>query len=119
MLVRLGLGGRLGTGRQWWSLISLEDEVRALRLLGDDTRAQGPYNLAATAVRMGDVIDALGRAFSRPTLVSVPAPVLRTVVGEMSSALLDSIRVHSTRLPELGFTFHQADLDALVATLRP
>jgi hypothetical protein len=97
--------------------VSLEDEVRALRLLADEPVARGPFNLVATAVRMGDLVRTLGRAYGRPTRLAVPALLLRTVLGEMSSVVLDSTRVTSARLPELGFSFHDTDIDALVATL--
>ncbi|RKS74012.1 hypothetical protein CLV35_2510 [Motilibacter peucedani] len=117
-LVRLGLGGPLGSGRQWWPLISLGDEVRALRLLLDDERATGAYNLVTTTAQMGTFVRALGAAWSRPAVLPVPAPVLRLVLGEMSRVVLDSQRVVSTRLPELGFVAEDAGVEGIVAALR-
>jgi len=112
-VVRLGLGGRLGSGRQWWSLISLADEVRALRLLIDDPRAVGPVNLAAVPARLDDIVKALGHEFHRPTPFRVPSFALRLGLGEMASEVLASNRVEPRRLRELGFSFEHADLDAI------
>lgn len=116
-LVRLGLGGPLGSGKQWWSLISLADEVRALRLLLDDERAEGAYNLVTTDVRMKEFVQALGKAYSRPTVLPAPAPVLKIVLGQLSSVVLDSQRVVSRRLPELGFAPQDAGVPGIVSAL--
>ncbi|NHC44941.1 TIGR01777 family oxidoreductase [Motilibacter aurantiacus] len=116
-LLRLGLGGRLGSGDQWWSLISLTDEVRALRLLLEDARVEGPVNLTAVPARVRDVISALGQEFSRPTFFAVPAPALRLALGELSSEVLGSNRVEPRRLRELGFSFRHPGLDEVAAYL--
>lgn len=116
-LVRLGLGGRLGSGRQWWPLISLDDEVRALRLLLDDDRATGPYNLVSSAHQVSEVVRALGAAYSRPTVLPVPAFVLRTALGGMSSVVLSSQRIAGTRLSELGFLPRDAGLEGIIGAL--
>ncbi len=111
--VRLGVGGPLGSGRQWWSLISLRDEVRALRFVLDDDRAAGPVNLVATAARNADLVRALGRALSRPTLLRVPQVVLTTVLREMATVVLESARAEPAVLRRLGFTFTDPDLEAI------
>ena len=117
-LIRLGAGGRLGSGEQWWGLISLDDEVRALRLLLDDDRASGPYNLVEGSYQLRDLVKALGRAYGRPTVLPVPGPVLRLVLGELSSVLLANQRIATTRLPELGFVPGDRGMDGLVAAVR-
>lgn len=116
-LFRLGLGGPLGNGRQYWSSISLEDEVRALRFL-IDTPVQGAFNLTApTPVTNAAFTRALGRALHRPAVVPVPAFALRLVVGEFASEILGSQRVLPRRLLEAGFTFQHETVEQITASL--
>ena len=105
-LFRLGLGGRLGSGRQWMSWISLADQVAALRFLLHDG-LQGPVNLTAPEpVTNADFTQAVGRALHRPTPFIVPAPALRLALGEFADeGALVSQRVLPDRLTEAGFTF--------------
>jgi uncharacterized protein (TIGR01777 family) len=101
-----GLGGRMGDGRQYWSYIALHDEVAAIRhlLVRDDL--SGPFNLTAPEpLTNREITAAMGRVLHRPTLLAVPAPVLRTVLGEMAGDVLGSARVVPKRLLESGFTF--------------
>lgn len=105
-LFRAGLGGRLGNGRQYWSFISLHDEVAALRHLLAAQDLAGPVNLTAPdPVTNREVTAAMGRVLHRPTLLPAPAPALRLALGEMSSDILSSQRVLPKRLLESGFTF--------------
>jgi uncharacterized protein (TIGR01777 family) len=116
-LFRLGLGGRLGNGRQYWSYITLEDEVRALTHLLDSQLA-GPVNLTApNPATNAEITKAMGVALHRPTLLPVPAIALKTVLGEFSSEVLGSIRVRPTRLVADGFGFRHPDLVSAVATV--
>ena len=92
-LFRLGLGGRLGSGRQWWSFISITDQVAALKTLIDSDLA-GPVNLTTPhPATNAEVTKAMGEALHRPTLLPVPSFALRTVLGEFSSEVLSSSRV--------------------------
>ncbi|MFD5585974.1 TIGR01777 family oxidoreductase [Streptomyces sp. NPDC014802] len=101
-----GLGGRLGSGRQYWSYIALHDEVAAIRHLMDRADLSGPFNLTAPQpVTNRQVTEAMGRVLHRPTLLSVPAPALRLALGEMAGDVLGSQRVLPTRLLQSGFTF--------------
>jgi hypothetical protein len=110
-LVKLGLAGPLGNGRQWWPWITLDDEIRALQFLLDGDLS-GPVNLVAPhPVRNREVIAALGRALHRPTLLPAPAVALRLVLGELAQDVLSSQRVLPTRLLDAGFTFRQASVD--------
>ncbi|AUG76836.1 epimerase [Kitasatospora sp. MMS16-BH015] len=120
-LFRLGLGGRLGAGTQYWSLISLEDEVAALRHLIDTPDLDGPFNLTGpNPVTNADLTTALGRALNRPTPFPVPEFALRAALGEMAVEVAGSHRVVPKRLLESGFTFRHADVDAIVrAALSP
>ncbi|MGA5582446.1 TIGR01777 family oxidoreductase [Streptomyces thermodiastaticus] len=105
-LFRAGLGGRLGDGRQYWSFISLHDEVAALRHLLDTESLSGPVNLTAPEpLTNARITAAMGRVLRRPTPFAVPAPVLRAVLGEMAQDVLGSARVVPRRLLESGFSF--------------
>ncbi|NMR21315.1 TIGR01777 family oxidoreductase [Cellulomonas fimi] len=104
-LVRAGLAGPLGTGRQYWSWISLPDEVRAIvHLL--DAQVAGPVNLTSPDPRTNsEITAALARAFRRPAVVPVPAFALRLVLGEFAQEVLGSIRAVPTALEASGFTW--------------
>ncbi|MER6524486.1 TIGR01777 family oxidoreductase [Streptomyces sp. NPDC001508] len=105
-LFRAGLGGRLGDGRQYWSFIALHDTVAALRHLIDTEELSGPVNLTAPRpVTNREITAAMGRVLHRPTLFAVPAPVLRTVLGELAGDVLGSQRAVPRRLLESGFVF--------------
>lgn len=105
-LFRAGLGGRMGDGRQYWSFIALHDEVAALRHLIDTESLSGPVNLTAPQpLTNREITAAMGRVLHRPTLFSVPAPVLRAALGEMAGDVLGSARVLPGRLLESGFSF--------------
>lgn len=96
----------MGDGRQYWSYIALHDEVAAIRHLIDRDDLSGPFNLTAPEpLTNREITAAMGRVLHRPTLFTVPAPVLRTVLGEMAGDVLGSARVVPKRLLESGFTF--------------
>lgn len=117
-LVRLGVGGRLGSGRQFWSWITLEDEVRALRHL-IASPVSGPVNLTAPEpARNSAITAALGSAFHRPTVLPVPAVALKVALGEFSSEILGSQRVLPAVLTRSGFRFSHPSLDPAAAWLR-
>jgi uncharacterized protein len=118
---RLGLGGRLGSGHQYWSFISLEDEVRAVMYFLEHDEMSGPVNATApNPVTNAELTKALAHAVRRPALVTVPAPVLRTALGGLSAALLSSHRVVPAKLDRAGFDFHNPTIDqALRAALTP
>ena len=114
-LFRFGLGGRLGSGRQWWSFISLRDEVAALAFLIESDLA-GPVNLTApNPVTNAEVTKAMGRAMHRPTPFPVPAKVLQLALGEFSSEILSSSRVLPGRLLESGFQFQDPTIEQAIA----
>jgi uncharacterized protein (TIGR01777 family) len=119
-LFKLGLGGRIGSGDQWWSWISLRDEVAALAALLD-ADVEGPVNLVAPApVRNRDFTDILGDLLRRPTPFVVPRFAIQAVMGsEMADELsLSSTRVMPERLTGLEFRFeHETLREALGALL--
>jgi hypothetical protein len=110
---RLGLGGRLGTGRQYWSWIALEDLLRAVERALEDDRLSGPANaVSPAAVTNAEFTAALARTLHRPAFLPVPAFAVRLLFGEMGrEALLASARVRPARLAEGGFEFRCSTLD--------
>jgi uncharacterized protein len=116
-LVRLGLAGPLGSGRQWWSWITLDDHVRAVtRLLEGDLA--GPVNLTSPEpVRQRDFMRTLAAAAHRPAVLPVPAFALHAVLGGFAQSVLASHRVRPQRLLEAGFEFRQPDLAGAAAAL--
>jgi uncharacterized protein len=119
-IFKAGVGGQLGNGRQYWSYISLHDEVAALRHILDTESLSGPVNLTAPhPVTNREVTEAMGRALRRPAFFAVPAPVLRVVLGELAEDVLSSQRVLPNRLLESDFSFAFPGIDeAIRAALR-
>jgi uncharacterized protein len=115
---RLGLGGKLGGGRQWMSWISLDDAVSAIRFLLTSDLA-GPFNLCApNPVTNAEFTRALAASLHRPALFTVPAFALRAALGQMADeALLASARVHPTRLTGAAFSFTHPHLDGALAAI--
>jgi hypothetical protein len=112
-LFRLGLGGTLGTGRQWVSWISLADEVGAIRHAALNPALRGPVNVVAPEpVTNAELTRELGRALHRPAHLNVPSPILRAAFGSglAKELLLASQRVHPIRLLATGFRFATPDL---------
>ncbi|MFJ8590160.1 TIGR01777 family oxidoreductase [Streptomyces sp. NPDC093598] len=114
-LFRAGAGGRLGDGRQYWSFVALHDEVAAIRHLIDTDGLSGPFNITApNPLTNREITAAMGRVLHRPTLFPVPAPVLRSVLGEMAGDVLGSARVLPTRLLESGFRFAFPEIEGAI-----
>lgn len=118
---KLGVGGRLGSGEQWWSWISLADEVAAIEYLVMSSTLSGPVNLTApNPARNAQFVKTLGEAMHRPALLPTPAFALKLLLGpELAQALLfNSARVHPHKLMADGFEFTNPRLDgALQAAL--
>jgi uncharacterized protein len=119
LLFRLGLGGRLGSGRQWWSWVALSDYVRAVRFLADRADISGPVNISGPEpLTNAEVTAAMGRVLHRPTLLPVPGIALKLPFRDFADDLLAGQRVVPRRLQEAGFEFaHQTFEDALRAEL--
>jgi uncharacterized protein (TIGR01777 family) len=111
---RLGLGGRLGSGSQWMSWISIDDTIGAIEQALSNPGLNGPVNVTAPEpVTNREFTRTLGRVLSRPTLLPVPAAALRLVLGEMAeSTVLASARVLPTKLVEVGYHYTQPRLEA-------
>jgi uncharacterized protein (TIGR01777 family) len=110
---RLGVGGRLGSGRQWMSWIHLEDLVELFRFAVDNPQARGPINgVAPNPLTNSQFTAALSRVLGRPAFFPVPAAVLKLAFGEMSTVLLGSQRVKPAAAERLGFKFKFAEVGA-------
>ena len=116
-LFRLGLGGRLGSGQQWWSWITLHDEIRAIcHLL--ESEVSGPVNLTSpNPVTNQEFTAALARAMHRPAVFPVPAFALKIAMGGFSSEVLGSKRVVPNVLQEDGFSFDYPHVITALAEL--
>src|SRR5258708_39853025 len=116
---KLGVGGRIGSGQQWMSWVTLEDVVEILRFALESGTVQGAINVVAPgAVRNAEFTRELARALHRPALFPAPAFALRLVLGEMADALLlSSQRVVPQKLQQLGYRFLHADLAVALAAV--
>jgi uncharacterized protein (TIGR01777 family) len=108
---RLFVGGPLGSGRQWLSWVHIEDEIRAIRFLIDNESARGVFNVAAQPVTNADYSRTAGKVLRRPSYFRIPAFLLRLVLGEMSTTVLDGQRVSHKKLTDLGFDFRYQGLE--------
>lgn len=118
---RLGVGGRIGSGRQWISWVTLEDIVGIIRFALETNLLSGPANaVSPNPIQNAEFTKALGRVLHRPTIFPAPPFALRLALGEMAdSLLLASQRVYPTKLQRLGFRFLHPDLEpALAAVLK-
>lgn len=114
-LFRLGLGGKLGDGRQYWSWISLRDEIRALEFLLEREDLAGPVNLTGpTPVTNAEVTSVMGSVMHRPTVLPAPAFALKAVLGEFSTEVLGSARVVPGVLAEAGFSFEDPTIESAI-----
>ena len=109
---QLGLGGRVGSGQQYWSWIALEDEIGAMLFLLQNDSLRGPVNaVGPNPVRSAEFVRALGKALHRPTIFPLPEWVVKTVMGEMGDELLlTSARVVPAKLSAAGYRFQYSDL---------
>ena len=109
---RFCLGGPLGTGRQFWSWIAIEDAIRAICHTLETANLSGPVNIVSPQpVSNREFTKTLGSVLSRPAICAVPSAVLRVAMGRMADeALLSSARVKPERLIETGFEFRHPDL---------
>lgn len=116
---RLGLGGRIGAGRQWMSWIALEDMVRVFEHVLATGDLSGPVNATSPQpVTNRDFGRALGRVLGRPSFLPAPGWAIRVILGEMGrELLLYSQRVSPARLASAGFEFRHADVEACLRSI--
>lgn len=114
-IFKAGLGGRIGSGQQYWSYISLRDEVAALITLLTNDQYAGPVNLTAPVpVTNSEVTKAMGEVLGRPTLLPVPSIALKVALGEFSSDVLGSQRVLPAVLEGTGFTWKDPSIASAI-----
>lgn len=112
-IFRLGLGGRLGSGRQWWSWVTLADYVRSVRFLADHPEVAGPVNVSAPVpLTNADMTRAMGRVLHRPTVTWVPGLALKLPLRDFATDLLGGQRVLPRRLLDAGFSFSDPEFEA-------
>jgi uncharacterized protein (TIGR01777 family) len=103
---KLFAGGQIGSGKQYWPWIHIDDEVGAIRFLIENQEAKGIFNLSAPEPLSNKEFAAkLGNVMNRPALFPVPSIALKTLFGEMSTVLLDGQRAVPTHLQALGYNF--------------
>ncbi|MCW2751593.1 MAG: hypothetical protein JWR83_2703 [Aeromicrobium sp.] len=113
---KLGGGAKLGNGKQYMSLISLNDWLRGVAFLIETPEASGPFNLAMPgASTNAEFTEALGRAVHRPTFLAAPKFVLKTALGGAADDLLGSLHLSPAALLDAGFSFEQPDLTSVLA----
>jgi uncharacterized protein (TIGR01777 family) len=110
---RLGVGGPIGSGRQWWSWVAIEDVVGVVRFAIKNSQLDGPVNVVSPEpVRCRDFVRTLGRVLGRPAIMPLPAVMARLGLGEMADALLlASARVQPRALDRLGYSFRVPELE--------
>jgi uncharacterized protein (TIGR01777 family) len=117
-LFRVGLGGPIGHGRQYWPWIHLDDVLEAMVTALNDARYQGAFNLTApTPVTCREFARTLGQVLGRPAFIPAPAFAVKLALGRASDAILQSQRAIPTALIQLGFQFAHPELRAALAHL--
>jgi hypothetical protein len=117
-IFRWGLGGPLGSGRQWFSWIHRQDLIRAAAFLLDHPQAEGPYNFTApNPVTNKELAKTLGRVLKRPAFIPAPGFMIRLILGEFGSVLLEGQRVIPKKLTDSGFTFEFPNLEAALTDI--
>ena len=110
-LFKLGLGGKLGNGKQFWSYISLEDEIRAIHHVIDDVRLTGGVNFTnPNPVTNAEFTKSLSSVVNRPAFLKVPSLALKIALVEFSIEALGSSRILPSKLKAAGFKFNQPDI---------
>jgi uncharacterized protein (TIGR01777 family) len=118
-LFRLGLGGKLGNGKQWWSWITLHDQIRAITFLLENN-ISGPVNITSPKpVTNQEFTSALARAMHRPALFPAPAIALKIALGGFSSEILGSKKVMPHALTEAGFSWDYPYITSALTALIP
>ena len=116
-IFRFGLGGKLSNGKQWWSWITLHDQIRAIAFLLEN-KVSGPVNLTSpNPVTNSEFTAGLARALHRPALFPVPALALKIALGGFSAEVLGSKKVMPQALTEAGFTFDYPHISSALEKL--
>ncbi|MDD2903712.1 MAG: TIGR01777 family oxidoreductase [Syntrophales bacterium] len=115
---KMFLGGKIGSGEQWFSWIHQEDQARAFLFVKDHPEIAGPVNFTSpNPVRNRELTKALGRALGRPTFMTAPAFMVRWIMGEFGEVILTGQKVLPRRLLEAGFEYRYPDIDQALRNL--
>ncbi len=116
-LIKFGIGGPLGSGKQWWAFISLQDEAAAIIHLINTPSASGAFNLTVPEpATCGQIVKSLAKALNRPALLQVPAFAMKLLIGEAAvELLLCSQKMKAERLMATGFKFAHPTLETATA----
>ena len=115
---RAFVGGPIGSGKQWLSIVHIDDVVRAILFAAENEKISGPFNLSApNPVTMNELAAALARALHRPNLFRVPIFATRLALGKMADVALTGQRVLPKKLLDFGFEFHYPEIDAVLKEL--
>ncbi len=111
---KIGLGGKIGNGRQYWPWITLEDVVGVIRFAIEKESLSGPVNVCAPQETTNkQFTKALGRVLKKPTFFPLPSVVVTLTLGEMGQeALLTSTRAHPVKLQQAGYVFRHPEIEA-------
>jgi uncharacterized protein (TIGR01777 family) len=116
-LFRLGLGGKVGNGRQYFPMVSLRDYLAGVVHLAGHSDAHGRFNLSCPRTPTNaEFTRALARAVGRPALLPVPAPVIKIGAGPLAPELLGSVNLVPAALLDIGFEFRDPDVTGVVAS---
>jgi hypothetical protein len=114
-LFKAGVGGKLGNGEQYWSWISMRDEINAIEYLLNNHDISGPVNLTAPEPQTNaEITSVMGKVLGRPALLPVPAFALKVVLGEFSTEVLSSARVLPAVLEQNTFDFQDRNIESAI-----
>jgi uncharacterized protein len=118
-IFKLGGGGRIGSGRQWWSWVTLDDVVGIIIHALTERNVEGPVNVGSpNPLTNAEYTKVLGKVLNRPTVFPLPAPAARLVLGELADALLlASQRMEPAKLKETGYEFRHPELEGALRHL--
>ena len=118
-IFKLGGGGRIGSGRQYWSWVAMDDVVGAILHALADNSVEGPVNVGSpNPLTNAEYTRILGQVLNRPTIVPLPTPMARLALGEVADALLlASQRMEPAKLKETGYEFRYLELEGALRHL--
>jgi hypothetical protein len=118
-IFKLGGGGKIGSGRQWWSWVALDDVVGSIVHALTDETVEGPVNVGSpNPMTNAEYTKVLGKVLGRPTVLPLPAPAARIMLGEVADALLlASQRMRPARLQATGYAFRYPQLEGALRHL--
>lgn len=118
-IFKLGGGGKIGSGRQWWSWVALDDVVGSTVHALTNEGVEGPVNVGSpNPITNTEYTKVLGKVLGRPTVLPLPAPAARIMLGEVADALLlASQRMRPARLQDTGYAFRHPQLEGALRHL--